>query len=62
MSKSSNPFAIVDDAGTSRVNKTGSWKTMCPQYVHRMPPCNATCPAGENITEVAFIGSGRKNP
>ena len=49
MSKSSNPFAIVDNAGTSHTNKTGSWKTMCPQYVHRMPPCNATCPAGENI-------------
>lgn len=49
MSNCSKPYATVDEAKTSLVNKTGSWKTMCPQYVHRLPPCNATCPAGENV-------------
>lgn len=45
------PYAIVDDAGTSRANKTGSWKTMSPRYADKLPPCGATCPAGENIRE-----------
>lgn len=57
---SKNPYAIVDDAGTSLANKTGSWKTVCPQYVHRLPPCNATCPAGENIQQwLAYAQEGK---
>ena len=43
------PFATVLDASTSLANKTGSWRTMRPEYVKRLPPCNVTCPAGENI-------------
>ncbi len=43
------PFAITLDAGTSLVNHTGSWRTLRPEYVHRLPPCNAACPAGEDI-------------
>jgi 2-oxoacid:acceptor oxidoreductase delta subunit (pyruvate/2-ketoisovalerate family) len=43
------PFATVLDASTSLSNKTGSWRTMRPEYTDRMPPCNATCPAGSNI-------------
>ncbi len=42
-------FAITLDAGTSLVNHTGSWRTVRPEYVHRLPPCNHACPAGEDI-------------
>ncbi|MDY7040913.1 MAG: NAD(P)-binding protein [Chloroflexota bacterium] len=30
-------------------NKTGSWRYMRPFYVNETPPCNAACPAGEDI-------------
>jgi len=43
------PFAITLDVGSSLANQTGSWRTERPVYVHRMPPCNDACPAGENI-------------
>jgi len=43
------PFAITLDIGSSRANKTGAWRTERPEYVHRMPPCNDACPAGENV-------------
>ncbi|MDK9714824.1 MAG: NAD(P)-binding protein [Sulfuritalea sp.] len=43
------PFAITLDPGSSLANHTGSWRTFRPEYVDRLPPCNATCPAGENI-------------
>ncbi len=45
------PFAITLDAGSSLANKTGSWRQERPVYVHRMPPCNHGCPAGENIQQ-----------
>ena len=43
------PFAITLNPGSSLANHTGSWRTVRPIYVDRLPPCNATCPAGENI-------------
>ncbi len=43
------PFAITLDPGSSLANRTGSWRTERPVYVDRLPPCNHTCPAGENI-------------
>lgn len=43
------PFAITLDVGTSLENRTGSWRTLRPTYVHKLPPCNAQCPAGEDI-------------
>jgi 2-oxoacid:acceptor oxidoreductase delta subunit (pyruvate/2-ketoisovalerate family) len=43
------PFAITLDPGSSLANKTGSWRTERPNYVDRLPPCNAQCPAGEDI-------------
>jgi NADPH-dependent glutamate synthase beta subunit-like oxidoreductase len=43
------PFAITLDVGTSLANKTGTWRTERPVYVHLMPPCNDACPAGEDI-------------
>ncbi|MCR4407295.1 MAG: NAD(P)-binding protein [Anaerolineae bacterium] len=30
-------------------NKTGSWRYMRPLYKNQTPPCNAACPAGEDI-------------
>jgi len=44
-----HPFAIALDVGTSKINHTGSWRTERPVYVDRLPPCNAACPAGEDI-------------
>jgi 2-oxoacid:acceptor oxidoreductase delta subunit (pyruvate/2-ketoisovalerate family) len=44
-----HPFAITLDSGSSLINHTGSWRTMRPVYVDRLPPCNHACPAGENI-------------
>jgi NADPH-dependent glutamate synthase beta subunit-like oxidoreductase len=43
------PFAITLEVGSSRANHTGSWRSERPEYVRRMPPCNAACPAGEDI-------------
>ncbi len=45
------PFAITLDVGSSLANKTGAWRSERPMYVDRMPPCNAGCPAGENIQQ-----------
>ena len=43
------PFAITLDPGSSLANHTGSWRTVRPEYIDRLPPCNHACPAGENI-------------
>ena len=48
------PFAITLDVGSSLANHTGSWRTERPIYVDRLPPCNATCSAGENIQQWLF--------
>ena len=48
------PFAITLDVGSSLANKTGRWRTERPGHVHRMPPCNNACPAGENIQALAL--------
>lgn len=45
----SKPYATVLGPSTSLDNKTGSWRTVRPEYVKKIPPCNMTCPAGENI-------------
>jgi NADPH-dependent glutamate synthase beta subunit-like oxidoreductase len=52
------PFAITLDPGSSLANKTGSWRTERPVYVSRLPPCNATCPAGEDIQGWLFHAEG----
>ncbi len=44
-----HPFAITLDVGTSLANRTGTWRNVRPDYVHRLPPCNDACPAGEDI-------------
>jgi 2-oxoacid:acceptor oxidoreductase delta subunit (pyruvate/2-ketoisovalerate family) len=43
------PFAITLDPGSSLANRTGSWRTERPVYISRLPPCNAQCPAGEDV-------------
>ena len=43
------PFAITLDPGSSLANHTGSWRTLRPVYADRLPPCNADCPAGEDV-------------
>jgi len=48
------PFAITLDPGTSLSNETGSWRTLKPVYLDRLPPCNNACPAGENIQRWLF--------
>ncbi|MCP8938771.1 NAD(P)-binding protein [Alsobacter sp. SYSU M60028] len=54
-----HPFAITLDLGTSLVNHTGSWRTLRPEYVTRLPPCNDACPAGEDIQGwLAFAEAG----
>jgi 2-oxoacid:acceptor oxidoreductase delta subunit (pyruvate/2-ketoisovalerate family) len=67
------PFAITLDPGSSLANKTGAWRTERPVYVDRLPPCNAECPAGEDIQgwlihaeggdyETAWRHLARENP
>ena len=43
------PFAITLDPGSSRADKTGTWRTERAEYVTRMPPCGNACPAGEDV-------------
>jgi NADPH-dependent glutamate synthase beta subunit-like oxidoreductase len=52
------PFAITLDVGSSRANKTGSWRTERAVYTDRLPPCNNACPAGENIQAWLFDAEG----
>ncbi|HET6964566.1 MAG TPA: NAD(P)-binding protein [Acidimicrobiales bacterium] len=43
------PFAMTLDPATSLANHTGNWRNDRPVYIDRLPPCNAACPAGEDI-------------
>ncbi|MBT4889795.1 MAG: NAD(P)-binding protein [Rhodospirillales bacterium] len=45
------PYAITLDPGTSVSNMTGSWRSEKPVYLDRIPPCNNTCAAGEDIQD-----------
>jgi NADPH-dependent glutamate synthase beta subunit-like oxidoreductase len=45
------PFAITLDVGSSRANKTGSWRTERPVYIRRTAPCGHACPAGEDVQQ-----------
>ena len=49
------PFAITLAVNSSLANHTGSWRVEKPEYLHRMPPCNNACPAGENIQNWLYI-------
>ena len=52
------PFAITLDAGSSRANHTGSWRNERPGYVRNLPPCNAACPAAEDVQGWLFHAEG----
>ncbi len=41
-------------------NRTGSWRTLRPAYVHKLPPCNNQCPAGEDIQGWLFYSGKRQ--
>jgi NADPH-dependent glutamate synthase beta subunit-like oxidoreductase len=45
------PFAITLGIGSSLANRTGTWRTERPEYVRRLPPCAAACPAGEEVQQ-----------
>ena len=50
--ESEMPYISVSQ-GDMDWNKTGTWRTQRPFYEDKTPPCNAACPAGNDI--VSFI-------
>jgi NADPH-dependent glutamate synthase beta subunit-like oxidoreductase len=52
------PYATTLDPGSSLTNHTGSWRTERPVYVDRLPPCNNSCPAGENVQSWLYYAEG----
>ncbi len=58
MTETDLPFAITLDPGTSLANQTGTWRSLRPNYVDRLPPCNNACPAGENIQQWLYHAEG----
>ena len=51
------PFATTLDPATSLENHTGSWRTLRPVNVFKLPPCNKQCPAGENIQQWLYYAA-----
>lgn len=51
------PFATTLEPGTSLANHTGSWRTLRPVNVFKLPPCNKQCPAGENIQQWLYYAA-----
>ena len=39
-----------------------SWTHKCPTYVHRTPPCQGSCPSGEDIRGWLDIVRGVEKP
>lgn len=50
-------FAVTLDPASSLSNHTGSWRTLRPVNVYKLPPCNNQCPAGENIQQWLFYAA-----
>ncbi len=50
-------FACTLDPATSLENHTGSWRTLRPVNVFKLPPCNKQCPAGENIQQWLYYAA-----
>ena len=50
-------FAVTLEPGTSLENHTGSWRTLRPVNVFKLPPCNKQCPAGENIQQWLYYAA-----
>ena len=60
------PFTTMDalpdfgySIGDASANKTGAWRSQKPQYMFKQAPCNATCPAGNDIR--GFLEALAKN-
>ncbi|HET9470639.1 MAG TPA: glutamate synthase, partial [Usitatibacter sp.] len=48
-------------AGNERIFKS-SWSHKCPTYVQATPPCQGSCPAGEDIRGYLQIVNGVEKP
>src|SRR3990170_6641623 len=43
----------------SIITHTGIWRNIRPEYKNRIPPCNSSCPVGEDIEGfIRFIREG----
>ena len=51
------PFATTLNPASSLTNHTGSWRTLRPVNVFKLPPCNKQCPAGENIQQWLYYAA-----
>ncbi|GAA2121541.1 NAD(P)-binding protein [Nocardioides bigeumensis] len=49
------PFAVTLGPGSSRSNRTGSWRSERPVYVDRVAPCGHACPAGEDVRDWLYV-------
>jgi NADPH-dependent glutamate synthase beta subunit-like oxidoreductase len=49
MHNEKNPFEMTRPPDLKKARRTGATRTERPVYIDRLPPCNAACPAGENI-------------
>ena len=52
--ESEMPFLPVS-LGDMKWSKTGSWRSMRPQYEDKTPPCNQACPAGIDIVRFLML-------
>ncbi|MCD6273172.1 MAG: FAD-dependent oxidoreductase [Deltaproteobacteria bacterium] len=55
VSQTKLPVYIARSRQTTEVNKTGSWRVMCPEYEEKTSPCSAACPAGEDIALIQML-------
>lgn len=44
---------VAHSGGPAPTLKTGSWRSQTPRYVRNLSPCNAVCPAGNDV--VGFV-------
>lgn len=52
-------FPVLVSTGTTRVNRTGTWRAFRPVYVQYASPCREACPAGEDIARWIDLLRGR---
>jgi NADPH-dependent glutamate synthase beta subunit-like oxidoreductase len=55
VSQTKLPVYIARSRQTTEVNKTGSWRVMCPEYEEKTSPCSTACPAGEDIALIQML-------
>ncbi|MEA2060935.1 MAG: FAD-dependent oxidoreductase [Thermodesulfobacteriota bacterium] len=51
------PLYISKSNISTRSNKTGSWRFVCPVYDEKTAPCSSRCPAGEDIARVEMLAA-----